>query len=75
MNKKIIAFAAAGLFLTASCKKDWTCNCTYTDPITNQSVSVPSEILDSKKKDAEDACDALTASISILGTGASCELE
>ena len=58
--KKIFA-AVAIVALFASCKKDYTCDCT----ILGQTTSTP--INDAKKADAEDACDALGASAAILG--------
>lgn len=58
------AFAVIGL---TSCKKDWTCECTYSDPTGD--IVTTLEINDAKKKDAEAACDALGL------LGASCELK
>lgn len=67
--KKVLMFAVAGLFVAglASCKKDYTCSCT----ISGQTTSTP--INDAKKKDAQDACDALSTSASIVG--GSCSLD
>lgn len=74
--KKVSIFAVAlvGVFAMSSCKKDYTCNCTYTN-FDGEVVTVPTEIPDSKKKDAEDACDAASATYALLGSGASCELD
>lgn len=58
--KKIFA-AVAIVALFASCKKDYTCDC----EILGQKTSTP--ILDSSKGDAENACDALGVSATILG--------
>ena len=58
--KKIFA-AVAIVALFASCKKDYTCDCT----ILGQTTSTP--INDAKKADAEDACDALGVSAALLG--------
>ncbi|MBI1268483.1 MAG: hypothetical protein GC193_13740 [Cryomorphaceae bacterium] len=67
--KKVLMFAVAGLFVAglASCKKDHTCTCTISGNTSTTTFS------DSKKKDAQDACDALSTSASILG--GSCSLD
>lgn len=64
---KIGAFAFAGALLFASCKKDWTCECTV------GSVTTPSSIKNAKKKDAKKTCDALGSTASIVG--GSCTLK
>lgn len=66
-----VAFIAS--IALSSCKKDYTCDCTYTAG--GQTVSAKSEFVGVKKKDAEEACDAYQATLSILGTGATCELK
>lgn len=67
--KKVLMFAVAGLFVAglASCKKDYTCSCTISG--LTSSTTIP----DSKKKDAEDACDALSTAAAI--GGGSCSLD
>ena len=56
-------------FVFASCKKDRTCECTYTD---GTKETFP--IAKSTKKDAEEACDALGALATAFGSG-TCELK
>jgi hypothetical protein len=64
MKKVLVAVAVVAFF--ASCKKDYTCDCT------TAGVTESTPIKDAKKADAQDACDALGAIYS-LG-GGSCEL-
>ncbi len=63
MKKLLFVFAIAAIGSLASCKKDYTCECTLLG------VSTSFEIEDSKKGDAEDACDDAQAG------GADCELK
>lgn len=65
--KKVLLVAVAGMFVLASCKKDYTCECTTT--LDGKSTTTPVEMKDTKKKDAEKACDALALS------GAKCALK
>ena len=59
--KKFIAIAALGVLTLASCKKDYTCSCTI------NGVTTDSMYKDIKKKDAETACDAATATFAAAG--------
>ncbi len=54
--KKVLLVAVAGMFVLASCKKDYTCECvvTFLGPAETTSVVLK----DVKKKDAIKACDA-----------------
>ena len=68
--KKTLLIGALGVFAIsalASCKKDYTCDCT----ISGQTVST--QIKDAKKKDAKDACDALGVAATL--SGGSCSLK
>ena len=67
--KKVILFAAASLFVLASCKKDYTCSCKGDD----FSIDVP--IQDAKKKDAESACDAAQTTYKNADSTIKCELK
>lgn len=52
--KKVLALAAVGVFVLASCKKDYTCECTAT----NGSISTTStSTVNGTKKDAKTACE------------------
>jgi hypothetical protein len=64
--KKILALSIVVASL-ASCKKDYTCDCT----IAGQTTSTP--INDAKKADAEDACNALDVAAKLAG--GSCTLK
>jgi hypothetical protein len=66
--KKLLLFAvvlSAASF--TSCTKDYTCECTILSQTTEY------EFQDVKKSEAEEGCDALTASASIVG--GKCELK
>lgn len=53
------AFALMTVVALASCKKDYTCTCTFDDASLNGVGVDPSySILDSKKSDAEAMCSA-----------------
>ena len=65
MKKVLLAVAVVAIL--ASCKKDYTCECTILG------VTTPTEIKDAKKADAEDACNALDVAAKL--TGGSCTLK
>ena len=68
--KKLFPVLAFAMIMTfASCKKDHTCTCTYSsgDPDIYQ-------LPDTKKGDAEDACDQLEIGAKILDPSASCSI-
>jgi len=65
--KKVYMMLAVCAIALASCKKDYTCSCT----VLGQTTDTPIE--DSKKADAEEACDVLNAAATI--GGGSCELK
>lgn len=52
--KKIIAIAALSVFVLASCKKDYTCECTTTG---NGQTATASSTVNATKKDAKEACE------------------
>jgi hypothetical protein len=53
--KKFIAIAALGVLTLASCKKDYTCECSST--VLGMTATASTTINDTKKK-AEDTCTA-----------------
>jgi hypothetical protein len=57
MKKILLVAAVAGLSM-ASCKKDYTCTCTYT-PQGGAAQTYTYPMKDVKKKDAKDACNSL----------------
>lgn len=57
--KKVLLVAVAGLFVLASCKKDYTCTCTVSGP--QGSISA-SETINGTKKDAQAECEEGSAS-------------
>ncbi|MEN9442729.1 MAG: hypothetical protein RLZ33_2806 [Bacteroidota bacterium] len=65
--KKVLFVAALGMLTLASCKKDYTCECTI------NGLTSTSTMKDVKKKDAEKSCDALNANAAILS--GSCKLK
>ena len=68
MKKVFLAVAViAGTFSMTSCKKDYDCDCTISGTTTTSTIK------DAKKKDAQDACNALSAAASI--SGGSCTLK
>ena len=66
-GKLFFAVAAIGMMSLASCKKDYTCECT----IDGETVST--EMKDVKKKDAKNACDTWGSLYTLAG--GSCELK
>lgn len=66
--KKILVFGILGLFIFASCKKDWTCTCT-----SSIGGSSSSTITDKTKSDAKAECDGGDASAG--GITIDCELQ
>jgi len=80
MKKTIIfgAIALLGASSLTSCKKAWTCDCTFNYSGTSTTTSLP--ITDQKKKDAKTICGAYdktygTAYMSLDGYSGSCELK
>jgi hypothetical protein len=71
--KKVFLLAAAGLFLFASCKKDYTCECVMTTSINGVTVATSqptsTSIPKSTKSNAESACNAMNTSTSTSSTG------
>lgn len=54
-----------------SCKKDYTCECTFTAP--TPMITLPYE--KTTKADAEEACDAAEVTYKVADAGASCSLK
>jgi hypothetical protein len=74
--KKILfvaAVALAGTIFLPSCKKDYTCVCTY-DDMNGGTESVEVAMNNVKKKDAKDACSAMSINYSLF-TGVECKLK
>jgi hypothetical protein len=74
MKKILLVAAVAGLSMV-SCKKDYTCTCTVTAAGV-VSGTTSTTIKDTKSK-AEDACKALSTSVSLGGvtSSTSCEIK
>lgn len=66
--KKVLAIACVGMFAfgLTSCKKDYTCECTYNGQV------IASETAKMKKKDAEEWCEG---SSSAGGATVTCSLK
>ena len=74
--KKLISLAiiAGFVFTISSCKKDYTCECTYDNAGTSLTTSTPYEKV--KKSDAEESCTALQDEYyKVLDPEATCELK
>ena len=71
--KKIImvAVAAIGMTLFASCKKDHTCTCSVTMAGMTQEVS--QTLPKTSKSEAKKACDSYKATTAMAGVGATVE--
>ncbi len=65
----LVAFAAISL---SSCKKDYTCECTWK---IEGAPTINGEIKDAKKSEAEDACKAIETTSKVLDPAVSCKLK
>ncbi len=77
MKKSIYTLVAGVLLIAAtSCKKDYTCDCVYTDDLGTEQTST-SQIEDSKLDDAKAECESMSGSVSIGGFDADqeCKLD
>ncbi len=76
--KKLLPIAAMALLATAftSCKKDYTCECTTTEPGTT-AITTKFTLNDQKKKDADAACNAKSTSYTVgsITTTITCKLD
>lgn len=70
--KKVLLVAAVACFTLVSCKKDYTCTCTYT-PNGGTAQEHVFDMKDVKKKDAKDACNDLGASY--ISQGGTCDFK
>lgn len=68
--KKIIIVSALAVFALASCKKDYTCECTST---VGSETTTTSTTLNGKKKDVEAACTAGNSTLAL--SNAKCEIK
>jgi hypothetical protein len=72
--KKLLSIAAVTVALVSlsSCKKDYTCTCTFS----GSGAGLPNQVIeykDVKKKDAKESCDQAQTTWATLG--AACELK
>lgn len=68
--KKVLAVAALSVFVLASCKKDYTCKCTFTD-----GTVLNLEFQKAKKGDAEDGCASAQTTYQSGDSGAKCAIQ
>jgi hypothetical protein len=68
MKKVLLIAFVAGLAM-ASCKKDYTCNCTV------DGNAMPAGKITAKKKDAQASCDQIQATYKIGDPAATCTLK
>jgi hypothetical protein len=71
-TKLFFATAAVALISLSSCKKDYVCEC----EVETSGISTPIDVAinDSKKSDAEDACDSAETTYGSGASTASCTL-
>jgi len=69
MKKVLIAVVVLGALTLSSCKKDYTCTCSYTDT-SGSGVVLPNQstTINGKKKDVETACEAGSSTFGGLTT-------
>ena len=75
MKKLLFVFAIAAVGSLASCKKDYTCACTYTDPIEGEEATQDFPYEKQKKGDAEDLCDKQQTQFQMIDSDAKCSLD
>lgn len=68
--KKVLVVAALSIFVLASCKKDYTCKCTFTNGST-----LNIEYQKAKKGDAEDGCASAQTTYQGGDSGAKCAIQ
>jgi hypothetical protein len=72
--KKVYMMLAVCAIALASCKKEYTCECTYTDNLgLGLTIDPVSYTFEAKKADAESACEAYN--VTAGGTGWDCKLK
>jgi len=73
--KKVILVFGLGLFLLASCKKDYTCTCTgYIDGVAVPSSAASTTVHDTKSG-ATVACDKGDIAVDASGVSVNCEIQ
>lgn len=68
--KKVLLVAVAGLFVFASCKKDYSCVCKN-----GSEEYSTANYEDVKKKDAQESCDAVKTTVQAYFPSVTCSLE
>lgn len=74
--KKVLAILTIAVFATSftACKKEYTCSCTYNDPITGITVTLDHEFEKMKKQEAEEDCEDLEAVHKLVDSTATCSI-
>jgi hypothetical protein len=67
-----LATVSVALISLSSCKKDYTCTCTFSG-VGAGTPNVVAQINDAKKSDAKEACDELTTTYTPIG--GSCSID
>jgi hypothetical protein len=73
MKKGLILISGIAFILAivgTSCKKDYTCNCTFTAPTAPIAIAINK----AKKKDAQNTCSSAETTYKSVDPGASCTL-
>lgn len=68
MKKSIFVFAGVALLALASCKKDYTCECTITDSSGLFPTTTSTATVTGKKKDVTTACENGSSTVSTITT-------
>ena len=68
----LLLLPAFVVLFTASCKKKYTCTCTYTD--LNGQTQTDASLYTGTKTDAKNACTSRAVDYTNLGTNISCSL-
>ncbi len=69
MKKIVFGIAVVTAFGFASCKKDYTCKCTFSD-----GSVINAELKNAKKKDAKSTCESAESTYKIADSGVKCAL-
>ena len=67
--KKVLVVGALAVFALASCTKDYTCACKFSDGATMNIA-----ITKAKKKDAESSCSSAETTYKIADAGVKCSI-
>ena len=67
--KKLAFVSILAVVVSVSCRKDYTCSCEFNDDTT-----IDKELLKTRKKDAEENCEAIQATYHHVDSTVSCSI-